>query len=81
MFVKSINRSAFLLYFTLISAKSLESKYLDEILETPLPTSWVLGMSNLILFVKIVGRAESTFVDEMLVWGKSSAGLSRTFHV
>lgn len=52
MFVKSINRSAFLLYFTLISAKSLESKYLDEILETPLPTSWVLGMSNLILFVK-----------------------------
>lgn len=52
MFVKSINRSAFLLHFTLISAKSLESKYLDEILETPLPTSWVSGMSNLILFVK-----------------------------
>lgn len=30
---------------------------------------------------KIVERAESTFVDEMLVWDKSSAGLSRTFHV
>lgn len=40
-------RSAFPQYFTLISANGL-----DTILETPLPTWWVLGMSHLILFVK-----------------------------